>query len=246
MDRMLYVAMSGAKQNMLAQAVNANNLANISTTGFRSDLAAMQNKPVYGDGMPSRVYAMADKTGIDFTPGALNNTGRELDVAIHGDGFFAVQINDGTEAYTRAGNFKTNNAGVLQTATGLPVIGLNGPIVIPPSSKVDIGKDGTVSIVPANGDSNLVTIVDRLKLVNPELSKVEKSISGLFVLKNGEQAAADSEVTLIPGTLETSNVNAAASLVNMIELQRQFEMQIKMLKEAEENNTQAMQIMRLA
>ena len=245
MDRMLYVAMNGAKQNMLAQSINANNLANISTTGFRADLAAARSMPLFGgSGHPTRVYSMTEKPGIDFNQGAMSTTGRDLDIAVAGNGFISVQTKDGSEAYTRAGDLKTNNAGVLQTGTGYAVLGEGGPITIPEAAKVDIGKDGTISIAQI-GEGGGSTIIDRIKLVNPNLKELKRNEEGLFVLKNGQAADADDEVSVISGTLETSNVNAAAALVNMIELARQFEMQVKMLKTAEENNAQASQMMKL-
>lgn len=242
---MLYVAMSGAKQNMLAQAINANNLANISTTGFRADLAAARSMPVFGgSGFPTRVYSMTEKAGIDFNQGALNTTGRDLDIAVVGSGFIAIQGKDGREAYTRAGDLNIDSAGSLKTGSGHPVLGENGPIIIPNAAKVDIGKDGTISIVQI-GDNTGSTIVDRIKLVSPELQSLKRNEQGLFVLKNGENAEFDENVSVVSGTIETSNVNAATVLVNMIELSRQFEMQIKMMKVAEENNAQAAQMLKL-
>jgi len=245
MDRMLYVAMSGAKQNMLAQAINSNNLANISTTGFRADLAAARSMPLFGGaGHPTRVYSMTEKPGIDFKQGAMSTTGRDLDIAVAGKGFIAVQAADGSEAYTRAGDLKTDNAGVLQTGAGHVVLGEGGPIVIPEAAKVDIGKDGTISISQIGGGEGS-TVIDRIKLVNPDTKELKRNEQGLFILKSGQDAEADDEVSVVSGTIETSNVNAAAALVNMIELARQFEMQIKMLKTAEENNAQATQMMKL-
>ena len=243
MDRMLYIAMNGAKQNMLAQAINSNNLANISTTGFRADLAAARSMPLFGgSGHPTRVYSMTEKPGIDFKQGSMSTTGRDLDVAITGDGFISVQSPDGEEAYTRAGDFNADSAGVLRTGAGHIVLGEGGPITIPEASKVDIGKDGTISV---SQDGVGTTIIDRLKLVNPNVKDITRNESGLFVLKNGDNAEIDDSVTVVSGAIETSNVNAANALVNMIELSRQFEMQIKMLKAAEENNAQAAQMMKL-
>ncbi|MCW8988388.1 MAG: flagellar basal-body rod protein FlgF [Gammaproteobacteria bacterium] len=245
MDRMLYVAMSGAKQNMLAQAINANNLANISTTGFRADLAAARSMPLYGgSGHPTRAYSMTEKPGIDFNQGAMSTTGRDLDIAVAGKGFISVQGPDGNEAYTRAGDLKTDSAGILQTGAGHIVLGESGPITIPEAAKVDIGKDGTISIVQV-GEAGGSTVIDKLKLVNPDAKELKRTESGLFVLKNGDNAEQDDSVSIVSGTIETSNVNAASALVNMIELGRQFEMQIKMMKAAEENNAQAVQMMKL-
>jgi len=246
MDRMLYVAMNGAKQNMLAQAINSNNLANISTTGFRADLAAARSMPLFGgSGHPTRVYSMTEKPGIDFKQGSMSTTGRDLDVAVAGEGFITVQSKDGSEAYTRAGDFKADSAGVLHTGAGHIVLGEGGPITIPEASKVDIGKDGTISIVTPGVAGGGATIIDKLKLVNPDVKELKRNENGLFVLKNGEDAEVDDSVSVVSGTIETSNVNAAAALVNMIELSRQFEMQIKMLKAAEENNAQAAQMLKL-
>lgn len=246
MDRMLYVAMNGAKQNMLAQAINSNNLANISTTGFRADLAAARSMPLYGgSGHPTRVYSMTEKPGIDFNQGAMSTTGRDLDIAISGNGFLSVQAPDGREAYTRAGDLKTDNAGILKTGAGHIVLGQDGPITIPDAAKVDIGKDGTISITQIGEAGGGSTIIGSLKLVNPNAKDIERNEFGLFTLKSGVDAEADNEVSVISGTIETSNVNAASALVNMIELARQFEMQIKMLKTAEENNAQATQMMKL-
>ena len=245
MDRMLYIAMSGARENMLAQGINANNLANLSTTGFRADLAAARSMPIYGgNGFPTRAYSMAETPGIDFSQGSMSTTGRDLDVAINGRGFIAVQSADGKEAYTREGDLKLNSAGVLETATGHVVLGQGGPVTIPEASKVEIGRDGTISIVQP-GDTQGATIIDRIKLVNPDEKQLKRNAQGLFVLKNGSPANADNDVSLISGTIETSNVNAAAALVNMIELERQYEMQVKMMKSAEENDAQAAQMMRL-
>ncbi|MDH5600565.1 MAG: flagellar basal-body rod protein FlgF [Gammaproteobacteria bacterium] len=246
MDRMLYVAMSGAKQNMLAQAINSNNLANISTTGFRADLAAARSMPLFGgSGHPTRVYSMTEKPGIDFKQGAMSTTGRDLDIAVSGEGFITVQSADGNEAYTRAGDLKTDSAGVLQTGAGHVVLGESGPVTIPESAKVDIGKDGTISISQIGEGAGGATVIDRLKLVNPDVKDLMRNESGLFVLKNGDNAEADDNVRVVSGTIETSNVNAASALVNMIELARQFEMQVKMLKKAEENNAQAAQMLKL-
>lgn len=246
MDRMLYTAMSGAKQNMIAQAINANNLANISTTGFRADLAAARSMPLYGGaGHPTRVYSMTEKPGIDFNQGAMSTTGRDLDIAVAGKGFIAVQAPDGSEAYTRAGDLKTDSAGVLQTGSGYAVLGEGGPITIPEAAKIDIGKDGTISIAQVGDGGGGSTVIDRIKLVNPEVKDLKRNENGLFVLKNGDEADVDEEVFVVSGTVETSNVNAAGALVNMIELSRQFEMQIKMMKAAEDNHAQATQMMKL-
>lgn len=245
MDRMLYVAMSGAKQNMLAQAHNANNMANISTTGFKADLAAARSMPLFGGGLPTRVFSMTEREGTDFNPGAIQSTGRALDIAIKADGFLSVQGVAGNEAYTRAGGLRVSATGILESANGLPVLGENGAISIPPSTRVEIATDGTVSAITPSKGADVVNIIDRLKLVNPDLKNVVKGNDGLFHLRDGSIAKADAVVEIVSGVLEGSNVNIASEMVNMIELARQFEMQVKMMKVAEENDEQATRLLNI-
>ncbi|HEY7883835.1 MAG TPA: flagellar basal body rod protein FlgF, partial [Cellvibrionaceae bacterium] len=171
MDKALYIAMTGAKHNMLAQTNHANNMANINTTGFRADFAQARSMGVYyGDGLPTRAYAMTESPATDFRPGAILQTGRDLDVAINGDGFIAVQAPDGNPAYTRAGDLHVDAAGILRIGSGLPVLGNNGPIALPPFERMSIGRDGTVSVVAeGQGPENQVEL-DRISLVNPDLT----------------------------------------------------------------------------
>src|ERR1700759_697781 len=180
MDKLLYVAMSGAKETLRAQAANNHNLANASTTGFKADLSAFQARAITGPGYDSRVYATDSTLGWDHGVGSLEETGKPLDVAIHGDGFFAVQDATGNEAYTRAGDLHIDPTGQLLTATGLPVMGDNGPISVPPHSSIAVGGDGTISIVPLGQTPNTVSIVGRIKLVNPSLDSIQRSNDGLF------------------------------------------------------------------
>ncbi|QEP43290.1 flagellar basal-body rod protein FlgF [Ectothiorhodospiraceae bacterium BW-2] len=244
MDRMLFLAMSGAKQTMIAQEINTNNLANVSTPAFKADLEQFRSMPVFGEGHPSRVYAMTESPGVDFTPGMINATGRDLDVAINGQGWIAVQAPDGNEAYTRMGNLNISSTGVLVTGNGHPVLGNGGaPITLPPVQKMEIGTDGTISIVPLGEDPNTVAILDRIKLVKPEHSNMTKGEDGFMRLKEGDEAEADATIRLELGKLEGSNVNPVASMVEMIELQRQYELQVKVMKKAEENDSALSKLM---
>jgi len=247
MDRSLYIAMSGAKQALLAQSSNANNLANMQTTGFKSDLEWFRNRPVSGAGYPTRVYAMIEKPGTDFSPGTMQSTGRDLDVAINGDGLIAVQGEDGKEAYTRAGDLRITPEGFLRTGTGLQVVGQNGPITIPPSEKLTIGSDGTISIVPM-GAGNVTTLVtlDRIKLVNPAMQDMEKQGDGLLHPKKGLPLVASADVNLTQGVLEGSNVNALVAMTEMIELARNFELQTKVMKNVDENSGASAKLMQMA
>ena len=245
MDEMIYIAMTGAKQTEFAQAINTNNLANVSTTGFRADLHSFSSIPVDGPGVDARVNAVVESYGTDFAQGAIANTGRNLDVAIRGDGFLAIQAPDGTEAYTRAGDLRVGAGGLLTTGNGHLVIGDGGPVAIPPNGSLLIGSDGTITIQPLGQGPETLSIVDRIKLVKPDTADIEKGSDGLFYLKDGEVADPDGSVTVQSGALENSNVNVAKTLVNMIELARQYEMQINVIKTSEENADAAAQMMRM-
>lgn len=245
MDRMLYIGMSGAKESMLSQAMNSHNLANVNTAGFRADLAQFRSMPVFGPGHPTRAYAMAERPAIDLSPGPLNATGRDLDVAIKGEGWIAVQAHDGSEAYTRAGDLQITANGQLVTGTGLPVIGNGGPIAVPPAESISIGIDGTIVIRPIGQEAATLALVDRIKLVNPPVNNLDKGRDGLTRLKDGAVAEADADVTIVPGMLEGSNVSPAESLVTMINLARNFEMQIKVMDTAQKNDEATASLMRL-
>jgi flagellar basal-body rod protein FlgF len=243
MDRGLFVAMTGAKQIMQAQAVNNHNIANVSTTGFRADSVSFTSEPIYGPGFATRVNAVAGDGGTDFSSGVMTSTSRPLDIAVNGKGFIAVQGADGKEAYTRAGDLRVLESGAVTTATGLPVMSESGPLNVPPSTQVTIGSDGTVSVVPLGLSPAAQSQVDRIKLVNPPLKDLQKGVDGLLHLKSGGKAATDETVTVSSGVLESSNVNAAQSLVNMIELQRLYEFQVKSMNSADTDAQSAERMM---
>jgi flagellar basal-body rod protein FlgF len=235
--------MTGAKQIMQAQAVNNHNIANLSTIGFRADAVAFASQPIYGPGYATRVNAVAGDAGTDFSAGVMQGTGRDLDIAINGKGFIAVRGTDGKEAYTRAGDLRVSPTGAVTTASGLPVLSESGPLVIPPSTQVAIGSDGTISVVPQGSAPFAVTQVDRIKLVNPKTSDLQKGDDGLLRMKLGEKVKADDTVSVTSGMLESSNVNAAQSLINMIELQRLYEFQIKSINSTDTNEQSAERLM---
>ncbi len=246
MDRMLYVAMSGAKQTMLAQGAISNNIANVNTTGFHQDFSAFRAMPVYGAGLPTRVYAMAERPATDFTPGVIQSTGRDLDLAIQGDGWFAVQARDGSEAYTRAGDLHLAAGGVLTNGAGLPLLGNGGPIVIPAAEKIEIGVDGGISIRPVGQSATNLAVVDRVRLVNPDARELVKGADGLMRMKSGAPVEPDAAVRVTAGAIESSNVNPVEALVQQITLGRQFDLQIRMMKTADENDTVTTQMMKLS
>jgi flagellar basal-body rod protein FlgF len=244
MDRMLYIAMSGARETLIAQGNASNNLANANTTGFLADLNQFRSMPVYGPGHPTRVYALDERPQTDFTHGVITQTGRALDVAVKDGGWIAVQARDGSEAYTRRGDLKVDASGLLVTGNGLPVLGDGGPIALPPYDAIQIGSDGTISIRPQGAAANELAVIDRIKLVAPQFDRMVKGEDGLMRLKDGGEAEAAAEQRLVSGALEASNVNIVNEMVEMIELQRRFEMQIKLMKTAEETASASASVVR--
>jgi flagellar basal-body rod protein FlgF len=246
MDKALYVAMTGAIQNTRGTAIHANNLANVTTTGFRSDYAQARAMPVFGDGYASRVYSLQENPGSNFASGNLIQTGRDLDVAINGDGWIAVQAADGSEAYSRAGELVVDSVGVLRSGNGLPIMGQGGPIALPPFESITIAQDGTISIQGLGEEPNSVAQVDRIKLVKPEGAELQKGNDGLMRLRNGLAAPADASVSISTGFVEGSNVNAVGALTELIGLSRQFEIQIKLMKTVEENSESTARLLQVS
>jgi len=245
MDKMLYIAMSGAKQNMRALSVNANNLANAKTTGFKADLAQARTMQAFGEGLPTRVFAMTERSSQNFDSGSLLTTGRKLDVAIEGEGWFAVQAKDGTEAYTRDGHLKLTEEGTLETSDGEIVIGDVGPLTLPlPVNNIQIDRNGTIMVQPEGAPSTVQEEIGRIKLVNPDVREMHKGADGLFRRKDGQNEDADINVKVLSGALESSNVNTISEMTDMIALQRQFEMQLKLMKTAEEIDASSSSLLR--
>ncbi len=241
MDRMIYTAMTGANAAQYRQQVLANNLANVSTPGFRAELSTFRAVPVRGDGASTRVFALEATPGHSDLPGSIAATGRNLDVAARGNAYFAVQGLDGTEAYTRAGALEVNQDGTLVSGQGLPMLGDGGPIVIPEGARVDIATDGTVSTRIGNQPSQTV---GRLKMVTPDADNpLRRSEDGLFRGPQGDPLPASDVARLQDGALEGSNVNPMEAMVGMIAVARQFETQMRMLQNGETNDKTASQLL---
>jgi flagellar basal-body rod protein FlgF len=233
MDRLVYIASATAARLETAQAVAANNLANASTTGFKADLLASRAALLQGDGWDSRFYAPVTGLAMDASAGTVQQTGRDMDVAVDGAGAIAVQAADGSEAYTRAGNFRVSADGLLQTAAGQPVLADGGPLLIPPYQSLSIGHDGTVSVVPEGQGPAAQSVVGRIKLVNPPPDSLQKGGDGTLRTVDGAPLPADAAVKLTPGALEGSNVSAIGAMVQMIETSRQYELQVRLMQAAE-------------
>lgn len=245
MDKALYVGMTGATQALRAQALNAHNLANASTVGYRGERAETAAWQVGGDGLSTRFQTALQHAGWDDKSGPIMQTGGDLDVAMKPGNWLAVQAPDGTEAYTRGGDLRVNALGQLTTSAGHPVMGDGGPLSVPPSSSVTIAADGTVSAIPLGQSAASPVAVGRLRVVQGGRAELDRGPEGLMRAREGIQLQPVSGDTLIPGALEGSNVNIADSMVNMIDLARRFELQTQMMKNADENAQQAATLMRM-
>lgn len=243
MEPVLYNAMHGSQVNFDRQTITANNLANANTPGFKADLFQAQSMFVDGPAIIDQALPIEEPNGTSFAQGGLMTTGRDLDAAIQGaDGWFSVQDPDNKEAYTRAGDFHLTSTGMLVTASGLPVLGDGGPISIPPAKSINIGNDGTISIVPLDGDPREVAVIDRLKVVRIEPKNLVKGLDGLMHLTGGS-AVPDPAIRVVNGALEGSNVNAVAEMVNMIAAGREFEAELQIMQTVDENAQRLAQVL---
>lgn len=245
MDRLVFTALSGARQVVQRQDAIAQNLANASTSGYRAAMFAARAVPAGAEPGQARVFAQEGSTGTDFTGGPLMQTGRELDVAPQLHAWIAVQGGDGREAYTRAGALQIDAAGILRAPGGFAVLGDGGPIEIPQDTQITIAPDGTVSAIPATGAKNAVVSVGRIKIASLDPKGIVRGDDGLFRTADGKPAELDDQARLRSGTLEASNVNVVESMVGMIGAARQFEMQMRMISTADNNARSAAQLLTL-
>jgi flagellar basal-body rod protein FlgF len=246
MDRLVYTALSSLRGHMSAQASIANNLANANTVGFKADRVEFEKRTLVGPTFETRQPTSEEVLDIERQAGATISTGRKLDVAVNGDAWLAVQADDGEESYTRRGDLTISDSGVLQTGDGFPVLGSSGsPITVPPNEGISIGPDGSVLIVPAGGTADQPQVLDRLKLVSPEGSDTVKGLDTLLKVKGGGTLPEDLNATVNPGALEQSNVNMTAMLVDMIENQRSYEVQSKLLATTKDMDESGASLMRM-
>lgn len=245
MDKLIYVAMTGAAHIDRAQTLHSNNLANVGTTGFRADLAQARSVQVYGEGYNGRVYALTEQPGVDLKQGPFVQTGRNLDTAITGEGFFAVKGPDGKEAYSRSGDFVVDSVGALRDGEGRQVLGDGGPISLPPYDALYIGADGAVTIQPEGQGPESLVQIDRLKLVKPDHGAITKGTDGLMHTKSDKPLASSPDVSVVSGQLETSNVNAVNEMTSILELARQFDLEVRLMKSAEQNDESATQLLQI-
>lgn len=236
MDRMLYVSMSGAKEAMMSQANNANNLANATTDGFKQDFNQFRAQHMEGPGWHTRTYSMDERPATDFSAGPIKVTGRPMDVATKENGYMAILTPAGDEAYIRSSSMQITAEGALVDVHGNPMLNEGGaPIVLPPVDAMEVGTDGTISVILAGAPANELVVIDQLRLVEPDHRQLEKGLDGFIRQKPGNEDLEQAPIRVVSGALEGSNVNTAQALVTMIELTRKYEMQVKMMKTSKDH-----------
>lgn len=233
MDKALYLGTAGQRNSMKEMEILSNNLANLNTPGFRADYETIKQNSINNNQFETRVYPSLGRSYSDFKQGPILKTGRDLDVAISGDGMFVVQSKTGQEGYTRAGNFEVSNDGFLTSSNGNIVLGINGAINVANAERVNISDTGTVSI-KIRDQLDLVT-VGQLKMVKPDTSKLEKGTDGLFYTQDGAKIEPDKNIRVESGSLEGSNVNPVDTLIKLIDLSRQYEIHSKFIKNITDN-----------
>jgi flagellar basal-body rod protein FlgF len=237
MSTVLQVAAAASRQVAVAQAAVTHNLANAATTAFKADLFYAEQG-----------YASKGEPGasaVDFRAGNIAYTGRDLDIAIAGDGWMQVITPAGEEILSRRGDLRIDPNGNLIDAEQNQILGDGGPINVPADSQVTIGADGTVSFIP-RGETALGTVVTgRILLVNPAPDTLTKGLDGNIRAEGQANLEPAADVQLAVGALETSNVNPIASMVQMIELSRSFEGHIQTMKSADELDASSASLMRL-
>lgn len=245
MDKMIHSSLSAMQGIMARQTAIANNMANASTTGFRAEIVNAKAKHLSSETLDSRAIAYERVLAADLAAASVTSTGRPLDVALDGDAMLSVQGPDGEPAYTRRGDLQLSETGLVTTGAGDPVWGESGPLIIPPADTISIAKDGGVWIIPQGNPDGEMQQIDRLALVSFTGSDIVKGNDNLFRVRDGGALPADADARLTAGSLEGSNVNMTASLVNMIEASRAWETQVKLLATAKDLDSSGASLMQL-
>jgi flagellar basal-body rod protein FlgF len=244
MEPILYKAMNGSEVDFNRQTIHSGNLANVNTPGFKSDLYQAQTAYYNAPDGSTDAFSVQIQNGTDFGDGPLMTTGRNLDMALQGDAWFAVQNKKGEEAYTRAGGFNITETGQLVTNGGYPVLGSGGPIAIPPYEEIEFASDGTISIIPLGASSKELAVLDRVKLVKADAKSLYKNIDGLMAIKAGAaKPVEDSSIKMMSGVLEGSNTNPAGEMVDMIYAAREYEYKMKMMQTVDDNSSKLAQLL---
>ena len=249
MDKLIYTALSG--QSAIDQRMQqiSNEVANVSTVGFkRSFAAAMQTIRYDGAGFDTRFVAVPNPSNsVDMKPGTVNMTGRNLDISLDGSQLLGVLAADGSVAYTRRGDLSIARDGTLHTGAGDQVLSdAGGRITLPALGSFKIGADGSVLVSPQGDQTSTFVPLARLQIVQPADGKVVLREDGLFKSADGQPFPASTSPRLTAGGLEGSNASVFAALIDMVSLSRRYEMQIKVLKQADELAQRTQQLSKLS
>ena len=248
MDKMIFTVLNGMKVVEQRQANNVNELANVNTVGFKKSFnSSVLWQNLQGENsLETRAFpSLLSRNVVDLKPGPFQRTGNPFDLYIHGQGLFAVQAEDGTEVYTRRGDLKVSENGVLTTGTGNLILGDNGPITIPPTSRVEVSPNGTISILVPGSTTNEMSPIARLKLVDGSTQTMQIRSDGLYQTLDKALLEPDAKIKVSAGGLEGSAANPIESMINMIRDSRAYEMNIRVIKNAKEVSTASASMMRL-
>lgn len=253
LDRFAYIAMTGAKSTMGQLATTTNNLANTQTPGFREMFASFRAVPIDGASADSRAFVVDSTPGSDFTMGSIQTTGNPYDFAIKGkDGFFTVQRPDGSIGYTRSGRFSVDQNGTLRQGENY-VVGQSGPITIPQDiQQIDVSSDGIISAQMVgstvfNESANIpFEQLDQLRMVNVDPKQLVRGEDGLFEYHALEQPPADPNLRVQQGAVELSNVNPTNAMIQMIQQNRMFDLNMRFIQTADQNAKSANVLMSLS
>lgn len=236
-DRMVFTAAAAARNAESQLAVTTNNLANADTPGFREQLTGFRAVPVLGQGAPTRVSSVDTTSGFSSTPGRMETTGNPWDLALEGNGWFAVQRADGSTAYTRAGRFTLDAQGIVRTVGGSVLLGQGGPLRMPLGSVPEISGDGMV--YARQPDDTTGVAVGQLRIVGARPGQLDRGPDGLYQSATPLGGVAPGAVHVHQGVSESSNVSVSDALVQMISQSRMFDLSMQFVHNADQNAQQA-------
>jgi len=248
MDRSIYTALNSMNILRDNQSVTAQNLANISVTGFQKDIQ-INFASVYLDrdkGIDPRVMALQEPGGFDATPGPVQQTGAPLDLAVDGSGYFIVKPANGKIALSRRGDFTVSADGTLRDGTGTQPLSVDlEPVTIPAHRKISISGDGIIEIEPLNAPLGQTVIVGQLATTFGSEVPLAKTIDGFVRPIDGSVPAPDNRTILISGFLEGSNVQSVDELVTGIDQSRAYEINVKFITTAQQIDEASASLMRM-
>ena len=248
MDRSIYTALNSMNILRDNQSVTAQNLANISVTGFQKDIQ-INFSSVYLDrdkGIDPRVMALQEPGGYDSTPGPMQQTGAPLDLAVDGNGYFIVKPKNGNLALSRRGDFTVSADGTLRDGTGTQPLSVDlEPIIVPAHRKISVSGDGIIEIEPLNGPLGQKIKVGQLATTFGSEVPLAKTVDGFVRPIDGSIPEPDNRTILLSGFLEGSNVQSVDELVTGIDQSRSYEINVKFISTAQEIDEASASLMRM-